>query len=124
VPTAVLVDYIDQHRDRFGVEPTCTVLQDAGAQIDPSTCYAAKTRPRPRMPDLGAVEPMRCGCLDPVAGAGMRHKPGQIMDAVAATSPDRVLEVSSTRSVVMEVAAATPDHPGEHVGDERDMDHP
>jgi len=45
VPTAVLVDYIDQHRDRFGVEPICAVLKDAGVQIAPSTYYAAKSRP-------------------------------------------------------------------------------
>ncbi|QIX27197.1 IS3 family transposase [Nocardioides sp. JQ2195] len=45
VPTAVLVDYIDQHRDRLGVEPICEVLRDAGVQIAPSTYYAAKTRP-------------------------------------------------------------------------------
>jgi putative transposase len=30
VPTAALVDYIDQRRDRFGVEPICVVLEDAG----------------------------------------------------------------------------------------------
>lgn len=41
----MLVDYIDQHRDRFGVEPICAVLKDAGLQIAPSTYYAAKTRP-------------------------------------------------------------------------------
>ena len=41
----MLVDYIDQHRERFGVEPICTVLKDAGVQIAPSTYYAAKTRP-------------------------------------------------------------------------------
>jgi integrase family protein len=41
----VLVDYIDQHRERFGVEPICTVLRDAGMQIAPSTYYAAKKRP-------------------------------------------------------------------------------
>ena len=41
----MLVDYIDQHRDRFGVEPICTVLKDAGVQIAPSTYYAAKKRP-------------------------------------------------------------------------------
>jgi putative transposase len=45
VPTAVAVDYIDEHRDRFGVEPICTVLKDAGVQVAPSTYYAAKTRP-------------------------------------------------------------------------------
>ena len=41
----MLVDYLDQHRDRFGVEPICAVLKDAGVQIAPSTYYAAKTRP-------------------------------------------------------------------------------
>ena len=40
----MLVDYIDQHRDRFGVEPICTVLKDAGVRIAPSTYYAAKAR--------------------------------------------------------------------------------
>lgn len=33
------VDYIDGHREEFGVEPICTVLE-----ITPSTYYAAKTR--------------------------------------------------------------------------------
>jgi transposase InsO family protein len=45
VPTAVLVEYIDGHRDRFGVEPICSVLKGAGMQIAPSTYYAAKARP-------------------------------------------------------------------------------
>ncbi|MEJ5946560.1 IS3 family transposase [Pseudokineococcus basanitobsidens] len=31
---------MDAHKDRFGVEPICTVLQ-----VAPSTYYAAKTRP-------------------------------------------------------------------------------
>ena len=35
-----MVDYIDQHRESFGVEPICTVLQ-----VAPSTYYAAKARP-------------------------------------------------------------------------------
>jgi transposase InsO family protein len=49
VPTAVLGDYIDQHRDRFGVEPICEVLRDAGVQIAPSTYYAHRGRqPSPR----------------------------------------------------------------------------
>lgn len=43
--TAVLVDYIDEHRERFGVEPICRVLREAGLAIAPSTYYAAKTRP-------------------------------------------------------------------------------
>ena len=41
----MLVEYIDGHRDRFGVEPICRVLRDAGMQIAPSTYYAAKVRP-------------------------------------------------------------------------------
>ncbi|MCI0543670.1 MAG: IS3 family transposase [Actinobacteria bacterium] len=40
-PTQLMVDYIDGHREEFGVEPICGVLQFA-----PSTYYAAKTRPR------------------------------------------------------------------------------
>lgn len=34
-----MVDYIDRHRDRFGVEPICRVLQ-----VAPSTYYAARRR--------------------------------------------------------------------------------
>jgi putative transposase len=34
-----MVDYIDQHRDRFGVEPICRILEMA-----PSTYYAARQR--------------------------------------------------------------------------------
>jgi putative transposase len=41
----VIVDYIDAHKERFGVEPICRVLTDAGTKIVPSTYYAAKTRP-------------------------------------------------------------------------------
>ncbi|WP_227659627.1 IS3 family transposase [Georgenia subflava] len=50
VPTAVVVEYIDAHRDRIvegrrlGVEPICAVLKEAGVQIAPSTYYAAKDR--------------------------------------------------------------------------------
>jgi len=36
----VIVAYIDEHRDEFGVEPICEVLQ-----VAPSTYYAAKKRP-------------------------------------------------------------------------------
>jgi putative transposase len=34
-----MVRYIDEHRDLFGVEPICTVLQ-----VAPSTYYAVKAR--------------------------------------------------------------------------------
>jgi len=36
----VIVDYIDAHRDEFGVEPICSQLQ-----VAPSTYYAARARP-------------------------------------------------------------------------------
>ncbi|XNY99390.1 IS3 family transposase [Micrococcus luteus] len=39
------MDYIDEHKDEFGVEPICATLSAAGTQIAPSTYYAAKTRP-------------------------------------------------------------------------------
>ncbi len=45
MPTAVAVDYVDQYREAFGVEPICGVLKDAGVQIAPSTYYAAQKRP-------------------------------------------------------------------------------
>ena len=38
------MSYIDEYRDRFGVEPICTVLTSAGCSIAPSTYYAAKKR--------------------------------------------------------------------------------
>lgn len=40
----MLVDYIEGHRDRFGVEPICAVLSEAGTKIAPSTYYAARSR--------------------------------------------------------------------------------
>jgi hypothetical protein len=36
----VIVDYIDSYRGRFGVEPICAVLAEAGIAIAPSTYYA------------------------------------------------------------------------------------
>ena len=41
----MIVDYVDQHRQEFGIEPICAVLTEAGAKIAPSTYYARKTRP-------------------------------------------------------------------------------
>ncbi len=35
----MIVDYVDAHRDEFGVEPICRALQ-----VAPSTYYAAKKR--------------------------------------------------------------------------------
>src|SRR5690625_2929726 len=43
--TAVVVRFIDDHRDRFGVEPICRVLTELGCKIAPQTYYAFKKRP-------------------------------------------------------------------------------
>ena len=44
-PTALIVDYIDAHRDRFGVEPICQVLSEHDVSIAPSSYYARKALP-------------------------------------------------------------------------------
>ena len=38
----MIVSYIDTHKDRFGVEPICQVLQESDLAIAPSTYYAHK----------------------------------------------------------------------------------
>jgi putative transposase len=43
-----MVRFVDDHRDRFGVEPICRVLGQAGMQIAPSSYYAARSRPPSR----------------------------------------------------------------------------
>ena len=40
-----MIDYVDEHKAQFGVEPICTVLSEAGAKIAPSTYYAHHARP-------------------------------------------------------------------------------
>lgn len=40
----MVVVFIDDHKDAFGVEPICRVLSQHGVKIAPSTYYAAKTR--------------------------------------------------------------------------------
>ncbi|ANS28069.1 Transposase for insertion sequence element IS629 [Rhodococcus opacus] len=42
----MIVDYIDAHRSRFGVDPICAVLTEHGISIAPSTYYKAKQRGR------------------------------------------------------------------------------
>uniref|UniRef100_UPI001885E639 IS3 family transposase n=1 Tax=Cumulibacter manganitolerans TaxID=1884992 RepID=UPI001885E639 len=39
------MQFIDDHRDRFGVEPICRVLTEHGVPIAPSGYYAFKKRP-------------------------------------------------------------------------------
>ena len=41
----MIVDYIDSQRERFGVEPACAVLAEAGISIAPSTYYACSKTP-------------------------------------------------------------------------------
>lgn len=41
----MVVQFIDEHRDRFGVEPICRVLTEHDVPIAPSGYYAFKTRP-------------------------------------------------------------------------------
>jgi putative transposase len=41
----VVIAFIADHRDRFGVESFCTVLTEPGVKLAPSTYYAAITRP-------------------------------------------------------------------------------
>src|SRR5690606_40468248 len=43
-PRQVIIDYIDAYKLRFGVAPICTVLNEHGYQIAPSTYYAVKAR--------------------------------------------------------------------------------
>ena len=41
----MIVDYIESHRDRFGVEPICAVLSEHGVTIAPSTYYERRRQP-------------------------------------------------------------------------------
>ena len=38
----MIVEYIDDNRERFGVDPICRVLTEHGMAIAPSTYYARK----------------------------------------------------------------------------------
>ncbi|HEX8508124.1 MAG TPA: IS3 family transposase [Propionibacteriaceae bacterium] len=41
----MIIDYIERHKNVFGVEPICTTLTSADTPIAPSTISAARTRP-------------------------------------------------------------------------------
>ncbi len=41
----MVVEFIDSHKIRFGVEPICRVLSEHGCKISPSTYYAHRSRP-------------------------------------------------------------------------------
>lgn len=38
----MIVDYIDDHKDTFGVDPICRVLSEHGLKIAPSTYHDAE----------------------------------------------------------------------------------
>ena len=40
-----MIDFIDAHREAFGVEPICRVLREHGCGIAPNTYWTAKKRP-------------------------------------------------------------------------------
>ena len=59
-PTQEIVDFIDDNREEFGVEPICIVLRSAGVSVAPSTYYAAKSR-----------APSQRACRDAVLGPAL-----------------------------------------------------
>ena len=44
----MIVRFIDEHKDRYGVEPMCAQLAELGCAFTPSTYYDARRRPRSR----------------------------------------------------------------------------
>jgi len=43
-PTSLVVEFIEQHKSRFGVEPICVQLTELGCKFVPSTFYEARGR--------------------------------------------------------------------------------
>jgi putative transposase len=41
----VILGYVEEHKDRFGIEPICTVLTDHGMPIAPSTVHSRAASP-------------------------------------------------------------------------------
>jgi putative transposase len=54
------VDYIDAHREKFGVVPICRVLSEYGIPIAPSTFYDALRR-QPNEPSPAQVRDEELG---------------------------------------------------------------
>ena len=42
-PRALIYRFIDANKERWGVEPICTVLSQSGVRVVPSSYYAART---------------------------------------------------------------------------------
>ena len=62
--TAVVIGFIDDHRDRFGVEPICRVLREHGVPIAPSRLLRGQD---PRTVRAGGPRPARDGVQAQVA---------------------------------------------------------
>ena len=74
-----MVDFIDRHKDVYGIEPICRVLQ-----VAPSTYYAAKTR----VPSVRTVrDAVSCtGCGATTSGCMAPGSCGRLPVAAAMTS--------------------------------------
>ncbi len=59
-PVDGVIAFIDDHRERFGVEPICRVLTEHGCKIAPNTYWVAKKRP----PSTRAVRDAELGAGD------------------------------------------------------------
>jgi putative transposase len=68
-----VIDYIEAHRDQFGVEPICRVLAEHGVPIAPSSYRAAKARPpSPRaLADAALSEVIEATFFDREKGRGV-----------------------------------------------------
>jgi putative transposase len=69
----VVVGFIDDHKQRFGVQPICRVLSEHGVKIAPSTYYAAKSRPPSAraLRDEQLLAEIRRVHVDPKVGRGL-----------------------------------------------------
>lgn len=68
-----MIEFIDTHRVRFGVEPICAVLSEHGVQVAPRSYYAAKARPLSAraVRDAELVELIRAVHADRAKGRGV-----------------------------------------------------
>ncbi|WP_259558154.1 IS3 family transposase [Brachybacterium sillae] len=118
VPTEVVVEYIDTHRDRvvegrrLGVEPICAVLKDAGVQIAPSTYYAAKNRlPSARaVRDAELIEEIKTVHTDNLGVYGARKVHAELVRkgiAVARCTVERLMRAHGLRGIAREKTRRT-----------------
>lgn len=94
-----MIEFIDQHRDRFGVEPICAELP-----IAPATYYAAKTRsPSARaLSDAVIVEKIRTVHASNYGVYGVRKVHAQLLregEQVARCTVERLMRREGLRGV-------------------------